>query len=665
MTEIKQTGRKGLYQKNSWRTKRGKRIAFAQLCDIHGLNIRGAVGQYTMLAGDSEESGMRTALLRAFEKLDSIMEIEYVKPQEDDHSKDTSYFTTRWKTLTDEEKTAMVGESHSEANIRKKIVNYFERNMLPKLDRYGQTISADDAKAVAKSIYLDILNRKKYGNCFVSELEAVLIPEYIHELGEQLASITEIKRSEKEQLDNILNEIQATVMREDRIRSLLQSVLSISGLDTTLKMTTLKIKENPVLIDDLCHLTHTKPRTSAMEALLEMIREVSGDENRSKAEANVHIRDTNDILRNWVKRSEVTLPLIQLPEFNVPGVQQIEICKELPWAVCVRFAALEMAESAISPYACGALTMLTTGPRVAETCAIRFGDILDYGDWGIVTINYTADGEIRIGRGKNSYFHRAVFLPRIVMDAIHTRMDYLRTIGYLENEIKEAYLACSADDIFRPANLHLFSDSIKEMLQQAGCDEGYWRAVVQSMTQEPDYDVFGRREMYDTAYCLRRNATTQCVNKAKMPPLLVDAILGHRLPRGAKRWDAYITEEDNWKGIVAMLERVVYDPRHSNHPAYRPVDLGTETNERLEIPYQAVSFTVSGHDKVHVQVAVKTIIGSTVSVTLPVGRTAGGTMIRLVGEKEHSRKTLLSETLRDESEYRKIVQQMRESYDER
>ena len=660
MIPAKRTARQNVLQKVSWRTRRGRRVVQVQLCDVNGQSIAGALGQYTSLPGEADESAERIALLRAFAKLDQILE---VKPFEDAKEVTNNFFSDLWGKMSDDEKISMVGESHKDIRSRKKAKDYFEANVINKLDKCyenGMSISPDDAADIARGIYIDILGRKKYNKYFVSELEAALIPEFFDEMGKRAAAITEIKGTDKERLDCFLKEVKETVMQEDRLRSLLQYTLCVSGLDMTVDSTVLKIEKNPVLLDDLFHLTHREPRTRAMGTLLEMIREISGDENRSKAEANVHIRDANDILRNWAKRSKAPFPLVKLPEFDVSGVMQIELCKELPWAVCVRFAALEMAEAAISPYACGAITMLTTGPRVAEVCAIQFGDILDFGDWGVVVINYTADGEIRIGHGKNLYFHRTVFLCRLAMDAIHARMDYLKRIGYSPDELKTAYIVCSAEDIFQPANLHLFSDSVKEKLQQAGCGEDYWRSVLNSMVQEPDFDCFGRREMFDTAYCLRRNMTSQCVNKAKMEALLVDAILGHRLPNAAKRWDDYITIEDNWPRIIAIMERVVYDPRHSNHPAYRPIDLqdNTKMNERLAVPYQAVTITTTGTNRVRVKLAVKTIIGSEVSVDLPSESVATGRLIRIVNEKDREGKILMSEALRGEDEYRTIIQQM-------
>ena len=659
MIPAKKTARQNVLQKVSWRTRRGRRVVQVQLCDVNGQSIAGALGQYTSLPGEADESAERIALLRAFAKLDQILE---VKPIENANEV-KKFFADQWGKMTDDEKIALVGESHADSKSRKKVKDYFEANVINKLDKCyenGLSMSPDDAADIARGIYIDVLGRKKYNKYFVSELEAALIPEFFDGIGKRAASIMEIRGTDTERLDSFLKEVKETVMQEDRLRSLLQYTLSVSGLDMTVDSTVLKIEKNPVLLDNLFHLTHREPRTRAMGTLLEMIREISGDENRSKAEANVHIRDANDILRNWAKRSKAPFPLVQLPEFDVSGVMQIELCKELPWAVCVRFAALEVAEAAISPYACGAITMLTTGPRVAEVCAIQFGDILDFGDWGIVVINYTADGEIRIGRGKNLFFHRTVFLCRLAMDAIHARMDYLKRVGFSLDEIKTAYVVCNPEDIFRPANLHLFSDNVKTKLQQAGCGEDYWRSVLNSMVQEPDYDCFGRREMFDTAYCLRRNMTSQCVNRAKMPPLLVDAILGHRLPNAAKRWDNYITNEDKWPRIIAMMERVVYDYRHSNHPAYRPIDLeeNTKMNERLAVPYQAVAITTTGTNRILVKLAVKTIIGSKVSVNLPSESAATGTLIRLVNEKDCKGKILMSEALRGEDEYRTIVQQM-------
>jgi hypothetical protein len=300
---------------------------------------------------------------------------------------------------------------------------------------------------------------------------------------------------------------------------------------------------------------------------------------------------------------------------------QIELCKELPWLVRTRYAAIAMHLSSNSWFGCGGIIMMTSGPRVAEVCAIQFGDIVDFCDWGVCVINYTTDGNIRNTGGKNIYYHRPIFFPKFTMDAIHKRKDFLLAHGIDAEEVKRAYVVGRPNDPMQPANPNAFAGEIKKILQIAGCDEAYWVSAQQAMLQQPDLDYNRQPEKYVVAYCLRRDATSCMCNIAKMHPLMVDAMLGHRLPRYADRLDKWITREDNWSEIIQQMERIVYDPGHSKHPLFVPISLpakGDDICNMLRVSYP--SFSLTTQKLVRIKITIRTHGNSKVIYTLPHNR---------------------------------------------
>lgn len=142
-------------------------------------------------------------------------------------------------------------------------------------------------------------------------------------------------------------------------------------------------------------------------------------------------------------------------------------------------------------------------------------------------------------------------------------------------------------------------------------------AVERAMIEEQDFDVFRRPERSLAAYGLRRHATSMLCNIAKMDPLLVDAILGHRLPRYAEDWGERIRRDDEWPAIIEMMERVVYDPDHTQNPFFRPTILGQNSNKmEKDIPYQGYTLTATKTCKT--VVSIKTLGNGEVRYNLPV-----------------------------------------------
>ena len=75
-------------------------------------------------------------------------------------------------------------------------------------------------------------------------------------------------------------------------------------------------------------------------------------------------------------------------------------------------------------------------------------------------------------------------------------------------------------------------------------------------------------------------------NFSQLPPLLVEAIVGHQLPKGSRRWDKEIARPDEWPAILSQMERYVYMPEHSANPG---VKKNAITTGSLTLPTRRVA----------------------------------------------------------------------------
>lgn len=632
MKRLENTTREHVKVKYYFTKRKGKVSIKAQLSDDHGVNIDGAYAQYTLAPVDTEEDGKIAARTKALQKMDEM----FKQQKQTNRTEEKDYFRTRWNALTQKEQKSCIAEYHKQSKTQKAAMCYFENNILPRIDQYGPDIDEDQAKAVVNDLYIDMLGKKKYQKFYVPQDGAQCVESFfldlINTLRNNQGALKRLcgHRVDMTDVESLLKEVMSHVLKEDRLRSLMEYWLQDQESRVAVRHYCRCVEADSVLLD---MLSQKDKRDQAVEKMILILRSLSGNERQTKGQVNTHVRDANCILRNLcVCYTKEVLPIVILPEFIIDKAPQMELCKELPWAVRVYFTASCMSQARSNSYACGGIVMMTAGPRVAEVCAIQFGDILDMGDWGVCVINYTADGDIRKDDGKNIYFRRPIFLVKIAMDIIHIRKEELRKQGYSDEQIAKAYLVSRPDDYFTPARTHSFSSAIKAMLEDAGCEDNYWAAIEQAMIHEPDLDYFSRPEKYAAAYALRRDATSMMCNVAKMDPLLVDAILGHRLPPHMDEWSDKIKRDDEWSSIIAQMERVVYDPDHSVNPAFAVTELGKpvkDADKRFAIEYQG--YLLSASRDCRATVVIRTIGNADVKYSIPASVRQNVSTTALVG----------------------------------
>ena len=521
----------------------------------------------------------------------------------------THYFSNLWNHLTDAEKLECISEKHKLEKDKRPIITYFEKNVLPRLDRFGPYITADQCRQISHSLYVDYLENKKYkGKSLDKKKAESLINEFLDALAGWLknsgGTATGTRPSAKK-IDELISDIFDDIDGEDRLKALFSYYLQRSGTAAALDALTFRIDADPILQDYLT-LRNSEIREKLGVSIVFILRELCGNAEAAKRGTNVHIGDMNILLDNFAKIAPAGFPVVRIPELISHGTPQTELAKEFFTKHRVRFSEILLRKAERSSYAAAAAIMLTSGPRIEEVCALKFGDILPYQSAGIAPILYTATGQIIASDGKTKGFRRTIFIPTFAMHLIRLRIEGLKTFGYSDEEIKNAFIACDITDIASPLNLHRFSACVKSDMHAAGFDDEYFSAVSALMDSETDVAFNGKAEVFDTAYGLRRDAISMMVNVGKLPPHLVESIVGHKLPRGAQRWDKIITRDDEWPAILAMLERIVYLSQFSAHPYFSPVCPSQAGKpELLPVDHQAISVLIPADRIVRVRVRTK------------------------------------------------------------
>lgn len=674
MKQFERTYRKGIDVKYQC-TKRKKpkvKIITAQLY-LRGLNdshemIGGARASYTMKEHETEDEAQKVALNRAMQKLDAnIADQQKIETQNQD-KQESHYFSKRWNKLG-REKASLVSDTHRSGE-EYKVISLFESRLLPILDDYGPDVTVDECRKVAERLYEKMLENKKFRQHPVEKEDVIQIPKLFEEIQKRL----KIQNGEKkyQAIAEFLLDAEKQVIEEDRLRTRLENYLQQQVGKKQVQDDVERVCNDP----ELCALIAKGAlagEESANKRLIFLLREISGNEQESKNQTNRQIEDFNAIMRNWAQEDGENIRYIIIPKFDVARGEQSELCKEWPWKVRIRYTAIEMYKADSDPYAAGAIVMATSGPRSGELCAIRLEDIDDNGDYGIVLIHYTTDGKIVEKNGKNIYFFRTIVLPKFAMAAVRKHIEYVKnSLAAQDGKDKErtqisqerlgkAFLVCSPNDPFKPANPSVFAAAVRRDLRIAGLDDAYWMSVRKDMEDWPDLDWQKNKEQFDVAYSARRDAISVMTNIAKISPWYVDASVGHRIPETGEEFKKKLTRDDDNRKLAAQMERVIYDPKYSAHPAYCPLKIAEHT-----VPFKAptqyqVCKIQAGEDKVRVKVKLQTVMCENVSVIMPDNACVRHERISSIPSTDRKAQ-YFSECNHSYEEYRETIEQGIEDY---
>ena len=275
------------------------------------------------------------------------------------------------------------------------------------------------------------------------------------------------------------------------------------------------------------------------------------------------------------------LPLGWLPELHLrmegKAVADVEQCKSLSPETRVSFEAMlrSLVKTPWGGIAMSLAFMHRCGLRTAESAALRFEDMKESG--GVVTfwVRRQLRGDTTTDLLKTSNSYRRLPVPRLLRDMLADRKAYLQDKEDAEGSGKsvdhfpisghytdpEQFVPC--DDI---------SAVGRRLLQICGCKEEFWDGSRELMRLEPDVEDGIQIGTDLTAYVLRRDFASRAANVCGVTDQELNFALGHKVKNGERAKREFFGD-DSMAAFGKKLERFVFDPHHSDHPAFAPIPL--------------------------------------------------------------------------------------------
>lgn len=347
-----------------------------------------------------------------------------------------------------------------------------------------------------------------------------------------------------------------------------------------------------------------------------------GNRNRADAERSVAAQLYRaDYIYQRLRevRPDLDLPKLDLT-LDRPGPRiQTEQCKALPDKVRIQFAHLlfRLLTTPAGGLALAAALMLFCGLRTSEATGVIFSDIRYHGLFGSLFVcQQEQNGDLtRILKTENAY--RNVILPKIMLDFLGIRDAYLQSLGYIPEQFKELPIACINQEPEALAHSNAVSALARELLQLCGLSDEFFQAVRELADREPD-EVGGEKVRDVAAYTLRRDWGTRACHICGFSMDQVDYLLGHAAK--SKQRKDYLTLEKQAE-LAWQLERYVFDPSHSAHPAATPQVLRAGLEKGYPVS-QAFRFHSDEQDTLEITYSFECAEpGDTVSIILPPGVT--------------------------------------------
>lgn len=313
----------------------------------------------------------------------------------------------------------------------------------------------------------------------------------------------------------------------------------------------------------------------------ELIRKAAeskrGKRNRADAERSVAAQLYRaDYIYKRLREQNPDLPRLDLKLDKIGPRIQVEQCKALPDKVRVQLA--HILERLLStPYgglALAAAFMLFCGLRTSEAAGVFFRDIGYHDTFGSMFVQHQEqNGKITdILKTTNAY--RSVILPKILLDFVDLRIAFLQDLGFSRDRIMELPIASAAGNPEILTRSNMISALVRELLLLCGITDDFLQVTRDLTDWEPD--IVGEEKVIDVAaYILRRDFGTRACHICGFTMDEVDYLLGHAAK--SRRLHDYKTPEKK-KELAWKLERYVFDPDHSAHPAActQTIEPGTE-----------------------------------------------------------------------------------------
>ena len=305
-------------------------------------------------------------------------------------------------------------------------------------------------------------------------------------------------------------------------------------------------------------------------------------------------------LYKYLREIHPTLPDVKLSSACTPGrsipEEQIKTIPDDVFYPYVSF--LEDSVTTDPKNVFSAVIMTGGGTRTAETVAVLPKEIQFYDRYCVVPIICQEEKGVRVPRLKTDNSYRLLVLSNWATEI-------------LKNCIKEMGLPNDYDLPLMSANE--LSAWIRNALTRFG--PSFMNRAEKIEATNPDRDEKGNT-IYDvSAYVLRRNAASRWLNVDGLSHDEVDMLLGHK----SKRLNPvlFLSTEEDQREIAQKLERFVYSPHFSAHPALSPVEL-RDGSELEIIPYSEMTFKNVTDHPMRIRIDCAAVIpGESAWITMP------------------------------------------------
>lgn len=127
-----------------------------------------------------------------------------------------------------------------------------------------------------------------------------------------------------------------------------------------------------------------------------------------------------------------------------------------------------------------------------------------------------------------------------------------------------------ADKKYAPIKSQNLSKWVASRLSECGLNSAFVERAREEESRHPDKDADGTPIFDVAAYILRRDCASRWRNVCGLTPPECDYLLGHADKTAKKKRVDYTSRAEQRK-LAQKLERYVYDPEMSAHPAIQPV----------------------------------------------------------------------------------------------
>ena len=280
------------------------------------------------------------------------------------------------------------------------------------------------------------------------------------------------------------------------------------------------------------------------------------------------------------------LPLGWLPELDLRmggrAAVDVEQCKSLEPETRVGFAALlqSLVKTQWGGIAMSLAFMLLCGLRTAESAALRFEDLEESG--GIITfwVRRQLKGDTPSDLLKTSNSYRRLPVPKLLRDMLADRKAYLQALEDAKGSGKSVHhfpISGHYDDPEQFVPCSVISAVGRRLLQICGCKAEFWDGSRELRRLEPDVEGGIPIGTDLTAYVLRRDFASRASNVCGVIQEEVDFALGHKVKNGDRAKRVFFGD-DSMAAFGKKLERFVFDPEHSGHPAFSPIPVNPGTS---------------------------------------------------------------------------------------